>query len=374
MKKIAVFHPSAELYGADRIMVLSTRALKEYTPIIYLPVNGPLVEFIAKELPQAEVKIIENMPVISRALFSPKGIVSVTKKYLWFKRFVQAEHMVENFDRIYVNTLACSSFLPALSHLNVPIFTHVHEILERPKIVAKITARLAFKYSDTVISVSKAVQSNLHRLCKNRKGKSIIVHNGIHPIVCPILEKDKHLSFYLFGRIKPEKGQWYLIDALAQIPKAELKGVRFNLVGGVLKGKEFLMDNLLEKIKANGLEEYIIIKGFSKDISGEMSKADVCLIPSLMKDPFPTTVLEAMSAGKAIITSDTGGAKEAIQHMYNGFVIPSDQPVVFANIIRKLISDRALIHSIGKNARASFNSNFTTEHFNERWLAALNVA
>ena len=44
-----------------------------------------------------------------------------------------------------------------------------------------------------------------------------------------------------------------------------------------------------------------------------------------MKDPFPTTVLEAMSAGKAVIASDTGGAKEAIDDNETGFLITANE-------------------------------------------------
>ena len=48
MKKIAIFHPSNELYGADRIMVLAAKALKNYKAIIYLP-KAVTLEEIGKQ-------------------------------------------------------------------------------------------------------------------------------------------------------------------------------------------------------------------------------------------------------------------------------------------------------------------------------------
>lgn len=373
MKKIAVFHPSSELYGADRIMVLAVKALSEYEPVIYLPSTGKLTDFIRKEIPHARVKIVPDMPVISRALFSPKGFISVSQKWLRFKKLMAEEHRHFKFDLVYINTLACSALLPIVKKLNIPVFTHVHEILERPVIVARITAKMAFKYSDIVVSVSKAVQDNLHRHCKKRKGQSIIVHNGIDPIRCPFRLKDEELSFYLFGRIKPEKGQWYLLEALKLIPKEELEGVKFNLVGGTLRGKENLKTDLEKKIQQADLVDVVNLKGFTNDISEEMAKADVCLIPSLMKDPFPTTVLEAMSAGKAVIASNTGGAREAIQHNTNGYIIPADDANLFAAFILKLIRNRALINEIGNRAVRSFESHFTTNHFNLRLRNAIGL-
>lgn len=373
MKKIAIFHPSNELYGADRIMVLAAKALKNYKAIIYLPKEGPLSELIANELPEAELKINPQMPIISRSLFSPKGIFKTIHNYLNFKKFIKREFNRYHFDKFYVNTLSCSILLPALKKFKTPIITHVHEILENPKLAAFVTAKLAFHYSRKVISVSVAVQSNLHRICKRRKATSLVVHNGIPAINTRELKSinEDITSFYLFGRIKPEKGQWYLIKALELIPKEELKDTHFNLVGGTLKGKEYLTNDLINNIKKAGLEEFITLKGFTNDISVELADADVCLVPSLMKDPFPTTVLEAMSAGKAIIASDTGGAKEAITNNISGIVIPADDPFEFAQMIRKLIGNKSLINKLGTNAKESFDSNYTIRHFNERWRSAV---
>jgi len=261
--------------------------------------------------------------------------------------------------------------LPALRAIDSTIITHVHEILENPKIIAKLTAMIAFKYSHTVVSVSLAVQQNLHRLCTKRKAKSIVVHNGIPSIKTSTQIRDNNLTFYLFGRIKPEKGQWYLIEALKLIPKKELKKTKFYLVGGTLEGKEHLKLDLEHQIRVNGLERFVTLKEFTNDISIDMSFADVCLVPSLMKDPFPTTVLEAMSAGKTVISTDTGGAKEAIKHNETGIIIPADKPKVFATEIRKLINDRFLICKMGTNAKQTFNNHFTINHFNRRWKSAI---
>ena len=79
-----------------------------------------------------------------------------------------------------------------------------------------------------------------------------------------------------------------------------------------MQGSEYLKTNLIQSITKADLQDVIEIKGFTNDISTLISSADICLVPSLMKDPFPTTVLEAMSVGKPVIATVHGGAAEAI--------------------------------------------------------------
>lgn len=368
MKHIAIFHPSSELYGADRIMVLAAKLLTDFIPVIYLPSEGVLKAYILQEIPNAIVVINPKMPVIARAMFSPKGLITVLQNSAKFNKTLVLENNKYQFDLFYVNTLACSLLLPLLKKFNVKIITHVHEILERPRIAAYITAKLAFTYSHTVISVSKAVKDNLHRITKNKKAKSIVVHNGIDAIqtVSKNIESKK-ISFYLFGRIKPEKGQWYLIEALSKIPKDMLNKATFTLVGGTLKGKEYLLNDLKEQIAKHNLENFITLKGFTNNITQEISNADVCLVPSLMKDPFPTTVLEAMSASKVVIASNTGGAKEAITDQEDGFIIPANDATYFSNSIVKLIKTPELIPILSQRAKITFDKKFTTQVFKEKW-------
>lgn len=368
MKSIAVFHPSNDLYGADRILVNALQAFSaESKKVVYLPKEGQLSQLILDSVENVEIKIIPTLPIIFRAIFSPKGILKFLKNYWSFKRYLKKEQQQHQFDLAYVNTLSCSFLLPILSRLKIKCFVHVHEILERPEIVAYVTARLARKYSDYVISVSKAVENNLIRLDPRITKKCHCLHNGIEPIACTSEKVNEHLTFYLFGRIMPKKGQWYLVDSLAIIPKFILEKARFVIVGGPPPGREHLSDLLKSRIKEVGLESVVTLKGFCSDISREMAKADVCVVPSLMRDPFPTTVLEAMSSGKPVIATNHGGAAEVIKHEANGYLIEPNDLKQFAEVVERAILNRDLISDMGRSAKECYRSGFTLERFQEDW-------
>jgi glycosyltransferase involved in cell wall biosynthesis len=99
-----------------------------------------------------------------------------------------------------------------------------------------------------------------------------------------------------------------------------------------------------------------------------MQKASICLVPSLMRDPFPTTVLEAMSAGKPVIATNHGGAAEVIVDGENGYLIPPNEPDQLAQVLMRAIENPSLIRQMGCAAKSTFDSQFTMEHFAANWM------
>ena len=372
MKTIAIYHPSAELYGADRIMVEAIKAFpSEYEKTVYLPKYGPLTSYICENSPETNIQIVSYMPVISRALFTPRGIIKFIWNWLKFARFVRRENKREGFDLAYVNTLACVFLLPIMGINKIRRFIHVHEIIDKPKVIGWATAWVSLIFAQKVVCVSAAVEKGLVRYSKGITKKTIVIHNGIHKIDVDFKD-NKTLDFYLFGRIKPEKGQWFLISALSKMDKLDLENCRFTLMGGSAPGQENRLEELQRTIDDNGLTEFVRIKGFASQIESAMEEADVCLVPSQMKDPFPTTVLEAMSAGRPVIATDHGGASEAIEHNKSGFLVNPESTKELAAAILSFINNKKLIASMGDLAKNRFLANYTHEHFKINWSSFIN--
>jgi glycosyltransferase involved in cell wall biosynthesis len=374
-EKVAVFHPSGELYGADRILVNALESYPEDLKIrLYLFQTGPLVDFVQQRCPNVEVIHDPSMPTIYRAIFHPIGILKFARSYFRFRRYMKNEHRVHRFRSAYVNTLSNVMVLPVLRSLGIRNFIHVHEIIDSPKVIGRFCAEMALRFSDHVLCVSQAVANGLLGYRKDKKNKIAVLRNGIDPIDSAVKPLNGRLNFYLFGRIKPEKGQWYLLDALDRIPREKLENAHFTLMGGVLRGQEHLETELKERLAKNQLEDKVEIRDFAPNISEAMSEADVCLVPSLMKDPFPTTVLEAMSCGRPVIVTDHGGAKEAMQDGDTGFLIPPNQPEAFAERIMTVIEQKDRIPEWSKNCIARYQSHFTKEVFHRNWSEMLGNA
>lgn len=122
------------------------------------------------------------------------------------------------------------------------------------------------------------------------------------------LPKDKKIVLFLAdgGTANPWKGWDYSMKVIENFSKK--KDILFLCVGNT---------------KWTALSEHVNIKytGYVDNsiLNEYYSACDVILITSLA-DNFPLVVLEAMSCGLPVVSFDTGGIKEAVQHKENGYI------------------------------------------------------
>ena len=73
------------------------------------------------------------------------------------------------------------------------------------------------------------------------------------------------------------------------------------------------------------------------------------------------TILEAMSLGKAIVTTTIGGALEVFREGENALLVRPEAPDALAAAIRRLIEDPGLASELGAKARQTYEKDFTIE-------------
>jgi len=65
---------------------------------------------------------------------------------------------------------------------------------------------------------------------------------------------------------------------------------------------------------------------------------------------FPYSVLEAMSFGCPIVSTDVGGISEMIRHEGNGLLVPCGDATALAAVIQRLLDDSVLARQLAKQA------------------------
>lgn len=373
MLSAVFFHPSSELYGADKILTYVLKVHSNYSSkLLFLPSNGPLVDLLRKQLPDLQIMIEPRMPIIAKKNLHPLGILRFVSNVLYFSKY---KSTIKQYNLLYFNTLAVIPILFCFNKASIKVL-HVHEILNNAGLLNRFVNRIALKYSDYILCVSKAVLNNLASVSPLKfRPKLKLLYNGINFHMGVDFEettfslKSNTINFVLIGRIKPtHKGQILALEAISKLPQNVLVNAHFYFVGSCVQGQEYMMYELENCIKKNKLSAFVSILPFCKNIETIYKQADVSLVPSLFEDPFPTTVLESMFFGKPVIGTNVGGIPEMIIDNVTGFLC-NKNPDEIADKISYFINTPQAAIEMGKRGRMFFEKNFTEESFYERFRA-----
>ena len=174
----------------------------------------------------------------------------------------------------------------------------------------KLGEKVAVKYADEIIVLSEGVQ----RYFMDAYGReTVFIPNGVNrPIIRSPqmlkerygLGKDEYILF--LGRLVPEKGITYLIEAFKEV-KTEKK----LMIAGGSSDTDAFSQELKELARG---DERFIFTGF---VQGQMleelySNAYVYALPSDLEG-MPLSLLEAMSYGNCCLTSDIAECVEVVE-------------------------------------------------------------
>jgi glycosyltransferase involved in cell wall biosynthesis len=156
------------------------------------------------------------------------------------------------------------------------------------------------------------------------------------------------------GRLSPEKGFRYLIEAASRIVK-RLPEARFVIVG---EGAE--RPALEARIQSLGLSEVVRLPGFRHDVDSLLPYADLVVLPSLTEG-LPNVALEAAAAGVPVVATAVGGTPEVVLDCVTGYLVPSGDPVRLADRIGNILTQPDLANRFGAAARQRMYECFTFE-------------
>lgn len=123
------------------------------------------------------------------------------------------------------------------------------------------------------------------------------------------------------GELNKNKNQILAIEAMKEIVKTESK-VKLLLVGtGILK------ETYEKEIQVNGLEQYVKLLGYRKDIPQLLNISNVLLSLSF-REGLPVNVMEAMMAGLPLIVTNCRGNRDLVQNEVNGYVIEKKEQLI----------------------------------------------
>jgi glycosyltransferase involved in cell wall biosynthesis len=155
------------------------------------------------------------------------------------------------------------------------------------------------------------------------------------------------------GRLADQKGLEYLLQA-AQLMSGHSK-VRFKIV---FAGTGLLESNLKKLAAALGVREQVSFLGFRQDIGDLLLASDIVVLPTL-HEGLSIALLEAMAAGKPIVTTTIGSNVEATHNGRAALLVPAKDAEGLARAVTKFLRNSSLRLLKSTKAAELFSKHYT---------------
>lgn len=150
----------------------------------------------------------------------------------------------------------------------------------------------------------------------------------------------------MISRVMRSKGVPEFVRAAQEI-SSDYRDVRFLLIGPHDDESldHFSTDELTQ------LRQRVIWPGPRRDIPAILAISDIFVLPSAYREGIPRVILEAASMGLPIVTTDSPGCREVVQHGINGYLIQIGDGVALRQQIRSLLDQPELRQLFGEQSR-----------------------
>ncbi len=231
------------------------------------------------------------------------------------------------------------------------------------KVVSQNIVRLVYSVADAITPVCQ-INKDWEKTLGADQAKIKVIYNGIDtskfkPI--QVVREDKRPTIVSVARINPYKDIICLIQAVKyakqQIPDLQC------LIYGTSTDLDYSL-RCISFVKELQLEDSVKFMGGTKEPEKAFNAADVVVITSITEG-FPFTIIEAMACGKAVVASDVGGVREALEGC--GLLVRSRRPFEIANAVIQLIKDENLRRKFEETAVKKVSDNFTLEKCVEQY-------
>lgn len=177
------------------------------------------------------------------------------------------------------------------------------------------------------------------------------------------------ITFLLMARLIVEKGVRDFTEAAQQL-KRRYPQARFALLGRLDANPHSITRAELDSWLATGAIEHW---GETPDVRDYIARAHVFVLPTYYREGVPRSIQEAMALGRPIITTDTPGCRDTVEHGVNGFRVPARNPEALAAAMESFIKDPALAARMGGESRRLVTERFDVNRVNAAMLKAMDL-
>lgn len=316
-------------------------------------------------------------------------------KFDFFNAYLAAKHVYDllnilgktRTDIVYLpvcqsvkGLLRDAAFLSLAKMKRAKCIIHLHggyfkDMYEKANLLGKLLVTYVCKLTSRAIVLGETLRRMFEGLVPDEK--IVVIPNGIGERFIEesdLKEKlanefdnstvrNKHRILFL-SNLTISKGFYDTMQAIPEVVKNH-PDTEF-IFAGEWWDDDVIKDEITKFMHEKRITERVQFPGV---ITGEAKKkmlllSDIFVFPTHYKyEGQPLVIIEAMSAGLPVITTDQGCIREMVVDGETGFIIEKQNPVKIAEKILVLLKDRDLRKRMGMNGRARFLKYYTKKRF-----------
>ena len=345
-RKVLHIHGSSK-FGGDSVLILELgRAARERGFEVDVLATDPRFQEAVREegLGLVDLDVIRRE---IRPLFDLRGLLKLTRFLSGSSYTLVHTHTTKPG---VVGTLAARrAGIRAVMH-TVHLLPF-HEETGRLVTAAYVGAeRVAARWCDRIVTVSDFQRDWALRVGIGDAEKVISIPNGV-PVeraqprrsrgeVRSELGIGDGFMVLSTGRLAEQKGLEYLIRA-ARLLRDDMPETRI-----VLAGDGPLREKLSRLVSDLGVETTVAVLGHRSDVGDLLAASDLVALPSLWEG-LSISLLEAMAAGKPVVTTSIGSNREVTDDGEAAALVPPKDPEALSAAIRSLAADPSRLQELG---------------------------
>jgi spore coat protein SA len=214
----------------------------------------------------------------------------------------------------------------------------------------------------------------LHRQAGLTFPSSEIIHGGV-PVQqfyqASRARRSNHdrLRVLYVGQLTPDRGLHTVIEALALLDSLSRSRMTLSVAG---VGQAAYERSVTEQVETLRLNDCVTFLG--KVPHGDMPRLykghDLLVFPSMRDEGLPLTMVEAMLAGCAVVTTGSGGAME-VATAADLPLFPRGDAAALSRTLALMVEDRGKVLEVASRGQKAASSEFTFDRMMDRWLETL---
>jgi glycosyltransferase involved in cell wall biosynthesis len=208
----------------------------------------------------------------------------------------------------------------------------------------------ALERAEHIIAISPFIQTTFNG---HLRGQVYDIENPISDSFFELAERGQPGQLLFVGRLIPRKGVHTLLHAFAELHR-RMPEARLRLAGGGISVNDptSYYQELRQFVANNGLEEAVTFLGELNEpaILEEYSNCAAVVLSSVLETA-PMAIMQAMAAGRAVVSTDAGGARYLVEPGESGYIVPLNNPAALVEALYQTLGDETKLWAMGRRAK-----------------------